>query len=278
MRRFLSWLEEHPFWNWVIAISYYLLVVLPHEQVGLIISKVFEPFDRSTYDLIVLVMALIIFSLFFYLLIVSVKKDFQSNKQTSALQIFYLISTCIFSVCAWYYLIIVNIELIHFIQYAGLAILLFPIVQHYSATIFWVFLAGAVDEAYQYFYLAPDRTNYYDFNDVVINLLGGVWGLLWLWSSNIFPVVKNKKNRIPIIISAVVILLSLIALFSSGTLALYPSSNGETALYLLSKTPPIQGFWSLVYPDVVYHVIKPVEGVILILLLFLFYSGLGKKI
>ena len=55
-----NWLKNNKVLNLVILISYYLLVVLPHEEVGKWVARTLdEPFGRDTYNLIVLVLGLL---------------------------------------------------------------------------------------------------------------------------------------------------------------------------------------------------------------------------
>jgi len=238
-------------------------VVLPHEWVGLLTVKVFGGFSRDTYNAIILGVSIMGLSLY----LIPILKNIFTDKRWWTL--FYLISSIIFSIIAFKTLIVINIEVVHFLQYAVMAILLFPLTNNYHLTLFYATLLGALDEAYQYFYLAPQRTDYYDFNDVVINLLGATFGLILLRAFRI----KNQTFswRSPIFLGCCGLIFLLIGLYASGIFPVYPTEATTQALSLLVKKVP-DNFWSLVHPNVTYHVILPLEGLLVTTFLWLFYK------
>ena len=204
----INWLSKHKAVNLVLLGIYYLLAVLPHEQVGVFISKkVRKPMGLEAYDRIMLQIA--IAGLLLYGIVV-IWNIIRKPKQIPTL--FYLIANICFASASVYALFVLNIEAIHFFQYAILALLLFPLLRSYSMTLFWGTLLGAIDEAYQYFYLSPDRTDYFDFNDVILDLIGVAFGLILIRSFNPnIAKIKSWLNK-PIAITSIgiVLLLSLI--------------------------------------------------------------------
>jgi len=266
--RWIYWLSQHRLINLALIFIYYLLVVLPHEQVGLIVSKIFGELELSIYNLIITIVSttlLCVIILFFY-------KKIKKNPNQKIIW-FYLISTVLFAILCFKILFVVNIEFVHFVQYAVFAMLCFPLTLNYTHTLIWATLAGALDEAYQYFYLSPHRTEYYDFNDVIINLIGAAFGLIIIKIIN--PVYQSfswKTYFQSHLFYCMVNLSLLIAIaFASNILGLYPTDT--KAQYLLVKKMPTQ-FWSTVYPEIVYHILLPLEGLLLMIGLFIFYSKL----
>ena len=77
------------------------------------------------------------------------------------------------------YLIVNNIERVHFPQYAVLALLLGLSLRGEILIFFVTTFAGFVDEFLQYV-MDPMKTNYLDFNDIVFNLLGAAAGVVLL--------------------------------------------------------------------------------------------------
>ncbi|MCB0476370.1 MAG: hypothetical protein KDC69_11885, partial [Flavobacteriaceae bacterium] len=175
----------------LVLIAYYLSVVLPHKRFGAFLNDVvFKGVARDQYNLIVLIGAILVFT---GLLIIFFKNTAYS-KERNKLRIYLLFNT-LFAIVVVKTLFVINIELIHFPQYALFAILVFPLARCYNSTLLWSFQAGALDEAYQYFYLAPNDTSYYDFNDLITNLVGASFGLIFLKSFGVkekqnFPVIK----------------------------------------------------------------------------------------
>jgi hypothetical protein len=78
-----------------------------------------------------------------------------------------------------HYLIVNNIERIHFPQYAMLALLLGLSLRNEMLIFFVTTFAGFVDEFLQ-FAMDPMKTNYLDFNDIVLNILGAAAGVVLL--------------------------------------------------------------------------------------------------
>jgi len=272
IERLINWLMARPIVNVLIALAYYLLVVLPHEQVGIFIAETFKINERAKYNLIFLSLGLILLLLLAIPIIRGIRTHGNSRKV-----IFYLSATIIFTILSFKFLLVLNSEVIHFPQYAVMAFLLFPLCKNYKEVLFWIIILGAVDEAYQYFYLAPERTDYFDFNDVIIDTLGGAFGLILLRSQNILTLTKTRHwLRSPITWTCIGLSSILLLLWLTGILYIYPPEKGIEASFLLVKKIP-EGFWSIIPPKITFHIVQPLEGIILILLLWIFYIPLGKR-
>ena len=75
------------------------------------------------------------------------------------------------------WLLVTNIELIHFPQFALLAVLF--LAAGFEAKTAWLLatLAGFADETYQHHVLYRNNPNtYFDINDIVLNTIGAAWG------------------------------------------------------------------------------------------------------
>ncbi len=263
MQQIVNKLKDNPIINIILAIVYYLLVVLPHEQVGLFTVKVFGHLPRDRYDFIILVSGIVILLLFIIPLLKGISKQANQTKLLISLAFSILCSVIIFHT-----LIIINIEIVHFFQYGMMAILLFPLIRHYGQTLFWVMILGSLDEAYQYFYLSPDRTDYYDFNDVIINQIGGTFGLIALKAFGVKEVEKSWKG---IFIFLIAVSSLSILLWFAGYLDIYPGSDESFAtIQLIKKYEP--GFWSVVHPNITYHIVRPLEGILIVGFLMMVYS------
>ncbi|NNC84631.1 MAG: VanZ family protein [Bacteroidia bacterium] len=245
---------------------------MPHEKVGVVIAKIFEGTSRENYNLITLLNATTVFVL---LLIILSKKLF-AHKNKKVL-IFYYSATVLFVVLCINVLFVMNVESIHFIQYAIFAILIYPLIKNFTQTIVFATIAGALDEVYQYFYLAPNRTDYFDWNDVIINLIGAAIGVLVL-ATLLSKLLKSNKTFFRSFTFYFLCLMALVvlALFGFNILSMYPVSNEST--FALVKVVP-EGFWSIPPgPYVKYHVVMPLEGILIIVVLCLFYSRLDNLI
>lgn len=280
MIRILQYLSDNRLFNILICIGFYLLVTLPHELVGVSVASVFKGVSRKNYDLTILCIGVALLFGFGFLLFKQLRK---LEKPIIPLAFFIL---CIgLMMESLYMLIIVNIEIIHFIQYAVLAILLFPLCKHFLSTLALVTFLGAIDEAYQYYYLSPQRTNYYDFNDVILNLIGAAIGLTFLRShkgiSNFLMESGRKLNaKVWIYFTAFISFFTVLIWQHSKVQFLLDSiglSIDWTNFWSVLIRIPTTGFWTEIPPKVIYHVVQPLEGIIVICILFLIFGNLNYK-
>ncbi|MEL7020241.1 MAG: hypothetical protein AAGK47_01415 [Bacteroidota bacterium] len=270
MKAFILWLHHRRKINFLLLVTYFLLVVLPHEQVGLLTVDLFGHLPRDTYNLIIIATGTLGLTAFLIPCWNRIKQHPQRNRIT-----LFLLVTIGLIILTINTLFVINIEVIHFVQYAMMALLLFPLTLRLGETLFWATLLGAIDEAYQYFYLAPQRTDYYDFNDVITNLLGAALMLIFLktyhFENKSIQVRTSWYRSAPVITTAIITLLMLV-LYVTGIVGIYPPDSGETTFnYLLVRVVP-QNFWSVVHPNVTYHVIQPLEGTILTASLLMGYN------
>lgn len=279
MNRSINWLTERKYISFLLLSIYYLMVVLPHEQVGQFVVWVFKEATRATYQITVAVLGSGIFLVFLFYI-------FQNIKHLAEKRILYLylFTTVTFMLISFKTLIIHNIEIIHYAQYAILILFLYPLTKTMISSLFWATILGALDEAYQYLYLAPNRTDYFDFNDIILDLLGAAFGIIWIYSfyqNNIGG--KHFKKQINIIISAVIIIVIIVTIgVLTSNLYIYPVDNiNLSAIVLVKKIEP--NFWShITHLNVKYHIVQPLEGLIVISLLLFFYFlleyfGIRKK-
>jgi len=262
MTKFINFLSERRGLNGVLLLIYFLAVVLPHEAVGLAINAFFSRFSRDTYNQIILVGSIGLISIVLILLFQKIWK------QENRFKIFGFWSITIFLIyIVNSYLFVINIESVHYVQYAIFGILCFPLFSNYYVTLFWATIAGIIDEAYQYFILAPERTDYYDINDIITNFLGVCLGLLILKS---WPII-SKNNKLSfegkwILPYLAVISIGFVILLFTPYLSLYPSDDA----YHMVRVMP-EGFWSEIPKFAVYHVVLPEEGFFIMVALFVIY-------
>jgi len=264
-----NWFSENRWWNIGLVIVYYLLVVLPHEKVGQFLAKTLdEPLGRTKYNQLVL--SLTILGGIGYLVLIALGVNNYPKRLKTVL--IYLTTTFLFIFVAIKILIVVNIEMIHFVQYGLLTLLLFPLFSSFRITLFFAILLGVLDEAYQYWILTPLSTDYYDFNDVIINLLGAALGLILLYA--IGHQVKSKIfewHQSPINITTFLLSLILLIFFSNGVLGIYPTDGQiQPPLLLIRNIQP--NFWTVAEPNIQFHVLRPFWGTLIGILLFLFYK------
>jgi len=272
-----QFLEKNKLAAYFIAACYYILVVLPHEWVGKKVEKYLDiPLGRDSYNLLILTLATcLILALGFY--IVKGLKNLPADSRKLVIGLFSFLLALL--VLALNTIIVINIELVHVVQYAVMALLLFPIISNYRETLFWTTILGAVDELYQYLVIAADKANYYDFNDVVINLLGASLGLLIIRSMDVkarvsYPKWINSPASITMIFGSGILLLGLV----SGWINIWPSDLGENDNVIFEFVKKKEkSFWTSLPPNVKFHVMRPIEGFIAVIILFNIFKNIGYK-
>ncbi len=278
MIKILQFLSKRKAINIVLGIIVYLLVTLPHELVGVTIAGIFKGVPRSQYDLTILGISVIILISFAIYLFIQIKK---LDKPIYPFAFFMFCLACM--VVSLHMLIIVNIEIIHFIQYALLAILLFPLTKNFFTTIVLVAFLGTVDEAYQYYYLSPERTNYYDFNDVILNLLGAAMGMIFLRShsgiNTILTYYTRAFKKAWIYYFSFCCIMALL-IWQNNLIQKFLNLIGLDLDWagfgaVLIRIPTVS-FWTEIPPKILYHVVQPFEGFVIVTILFFIFSFLHK--
>lgn len=273
MTRFYNYLKANKGPNVLIVLVYYILVVLPHNVVGIWINGLFEQYSRPTYNLIVLAVATVVSVAILVSLVPRIKKH-PSKREVLT----YIILSLIFSVLCLNILMVINVEMVHFLQYAILAILIFPLNRSYIGTIIWCTIAGGVDEAYQYLILESNAF-YYDFNDVVLDNLGACMGVLVLYIFEVFPAATTQKSlyKRSDFLAIIGLVLFMIVLGMAGQFSLNNIEEAP-AFFTLFKSPPPAGFWYYpIGPYARFHILLPIPALIIITCLVLIYGRLGKR-
>ncbi len=262
MTKFVHWLSTHRTAAIIILFIYYALVILPHEWVGVNINALFSKMPRSSYDLIVLVVS----SIFLVAVLFLFRKKLMIHPQRNKIGAFILL-TLVLIYLTNSFLFVINIESVHYVQYAVGAILLFGLIRHYYVTLFVAFCIALIDEGYQYFYLSPHRTDYFDINDIITDFLGAAFGLLLLKTLSIKESGDaSHKMKWGFFIPLVALILGFLGTVKSSLLSIYPSDDK----FMLVREMQ-EGFWTTVPPKVTFHVVGPAEGSLILPGLFLVY-------
>lgn len=269
MSPFFTYIKKNKRLNRSILLVYYLAVVFLHGQVGRLINSSFDAVSRATYNNIITIVIVVLISFLVYKLFYKVK----GHPSAKAL-VYMSLYTMVAILFSFTILFVIHIEAIHFIQYAILAALLFPLVNRYSATMIWATLAGAFDELHQYLFLGDAK--YYDFNDVLLDAIGAGIGLLILKILGVDQreghSVWHKRGEW----RALGLLgIALVVMCITGHFSINYHAD-DPAYFTLFKMVP-DGFWH--YPGGPYarfHILTPIPGLILIVLTNWVYSQLDK--
>ncbi len=268
----IEFLSKNKGLNLGISFIYYICVVLLHEWFEDQVIFLFRNFSRSNYQIFMISLAGLFILIYIFIIANLIKKNYKTLTFIAAIILLSLV------LLSYYFLIIHNIEGIHFLQYAVLGFLMFPLIKNYSKTLFWGILLGFIDEGYQYFYLKPFGTNYYDFNDVILNQLGLGLGLLpiAIWGQAKLKKYDFKLSSIKYELFSVLTLTTIIIVLKiNGFLSVYPEQ--EVPYNLFRELP--NSFWSYTKSlGAKYHIVLPLEGLAIIIFLFLFLKNSLIKI
>jgi hypothetical protein len=133
-------------------------------------------------------------------------------------------------------------------------------------------MLGAVDEWYQYKILDPGGTDYFDFNDIIMNQLGASVAMILLFSAGIDSkkFFRSKWYFSPALISFFLICILIFFLSHFSLLHVYSTAQSTNTLFVLSKNPESFPFWrQLKDSEIIYHVLTPAEGIIIFMLLLI---------
>ncbi len=172
-----------------------------------------------------------------------------------------------------------NAEVVHYPQYFILSLLIFPWTRSIGDTLAWCTLVALLDEGYQYFVIHPTWGVPWDFNDVTLDICGGWLGALWCASRATATAEPNahwwRKPGLLIFFSSLATLPLLVAL---GKVQLYENKNYVGWWFALSRMQH-NGFWFFdeTWGPRTIHLLSPVEGLLLMLILVLTASAIDRR-
>jgi hypothetical protein len=267
MKRLMEWFEKNRLTTLLMATVFYLSVVVFHDEVTRLAIWSRAYLGVSGYNLFFTVVSGITLALFLYYTINQIRM-----KGRRMVKSIYLFVTSGLILLFYLTALVYNIEAVHFFQYMVLAVLLFPLLRSYGETVFWVTILGVLDELYQYTILTP-FFRYFDFNDILLNLLGAGLGVVMIFICCEIPARRRRWYILPSVwfLSILVPLFALLIL--TGILLVYPEVPGVKgdAFILLNRDVAPSGFWTEAYRGRLYHIVRPGEGVVMMGGLVLFY-------
>ncbi len=256
--------------SWLVVCAYFLALVYFHDLATKIADWLKYLLTLKIYNLVLLLAGLL--GSFAGLLVI-----WRYARKFPERGIFFImfLVTAALMVLTVLTMMVVNMEAIHFIQFAILAVLIFPLVRRYDDALIYTAILGIIDETYQYLVLNPDF-KYFDFNDLVLNMIGAGAGLLLLAALRM-PEIKppRKWHRSPALwFMAGLVILGLI--FSAGhPVSFYPSEE-PGHWFSLYRTHPGPEFWTFLYDRRYYHILRPWEGIFFMAVLTVFYNQIQQ--
>jgi len=280
MNRILIFLCKHKWFCLLGGIIYFTATVVFHKAVARFSIIIEKNMTYASYNLSWGLFAAIGLGL---VLLAILLRIFRSRDR--AFNIMFTILTFGLIAASHVVVLAVNLEYIHVMQFSILVFPLFALTKSFRDTVFWVGLLGVVDELYQYYVAWWPHQVYYDFNDVSLDIIGGVFMVfliyLWFRPEKLFSFCRYRKIKwlqSPVFITAVAIIILILAVNTTGLLSFYPGEPGSKAVILLSKNPPESSFWSVFEKGKTYHIQGATEWMVLLLLITGAYSLLDWRL
>jgi hypothetical protein len=267
----LKWLRVNKAINLMIGIIVYFSIVTFHDEITDLAIKLRNAVGRDNYNAYLAYFFIVILLVF----VAYISFNIYKSKRIT-LNICLVAGISILMILAFRILMTYSIEAIHFVEYALLAIILFPLFRSYGETVFWVVILGMFDELFQYFFLVTNF-DYFDFNDNVLNLLGTGAGaiIVFIFNEDIIPVKKIKWFRSPAILTGIGIMILFIALYLTGKMTFNPSGLADGASWFsLNRHVVNYVTWEEAYPGRFFHNLNPWEGLAVIYAGFAGFFGL----
>lgn len=275
MDRLLLWLYKRKAFTTIVAVLYYAAVVRFHEEVSIVSVWLQTMLSLKLYNKVISIFGALAVSVLSLLIFRSI---IQGDRK--GLKIFYLFFTLVLVGISYNTLLVVNVESIHYVQYALLALPVFALTLNFGETVLIVTLLGAIDEANQHFIL--HNWKYLDFNDIILNLVGAAIGamVIFILFKGESGHIRHSKRTIiksPFLIAAFVSLAVCAFWYYSGILRFYPGAEASKALIVLSNIPKSTKFWISFEWGKTYHILTPLEGLFLSAALITPYAFMDYK-
>ena len=273
MINIIHWLGKNRLMAVLLAIALYFSIVTFHDEVTALVIKIRNSMGLTSFNRF---LAYGFLALLIFILIILFYQSLKSRQKILKSALSLIVSAMM--VISFRLLMVYNIEAIHFVEYMLVAIILLPVIRSYGETVFWVTILGMLDELFQYRFLTPDF-EYFDFNDSTLNLLGAGAGVLLVFvlNDNAIEIRRIKWYRSPAILTGLGLLTVFLVLLLSQKISINPVDTPGTWFSVNRNSLP-DDFWTEAYPGRRFHILRPIEGIILMILLFTGFSMLDLSV
>ena len=200
--RAVNWLEQRRLLNLALVFAYFIFIFLMHVPIVKLSVWVQWHLSLPVYNNVVKGGSILLLVLYLALCFTQLKSH-SGNRQ---LKITYLFLVLSFIILHFRIMFEMNIEIIHIFQYSILAFLLFPLTRRFGAAVCFAIPFMLVDEWNQYINLYPDYVEYFEFNDVILDINGCGLAMVTLYICGVasengylpeFKGTERFKGRIP---------------------------------------------------------------------------------
>lgn len=271
----ISWLEKHPAVNVLLVLGHVVFILLGHDPFVRVSIMVMNGLSLPVYNTVVAIIGFATAIGFVAMLIPALRKLHPERPK----KLLYLNIILLMLLLHCLFLLEMNIELIHTALYAGLAFLLLPFTRRPGAVLVSALPIMLLDEWYQYQVLYPDYVEYFETNDVLLDVLGITFLLcaLWIMGIRLKASPYGLIMRPEVVFLACLVGLCLLAVVSCLVVQFPQDTCDNTWMILNTLTDP-KAFWQ-VHPFTgrTYHVLTPIESLLVIPTVMLLFMGMGEE-
>lgn len=258
---FIDSLSRHPRLTFALTLIYFLATSLPHDLGQQATLGAYDRFTKQAVDRAFIAAAILAFAVGAWFCVARIRAA-RGNGTLPRIITLAVLWLALF-VGSFRWLFYANAEIVHFPQFAILALPLFALTGSHSRTLFAVVVLAVVDEAYQYWFIYNPRfPSLLDFNDVLFDTLGGAAACLLLHLDGVTGRIPGRPvswRRSPMLWAPVGVIALFMILRTFGVAGLYPDLEGEERPIQLSRQR-MEPYWREIPGGRVHHVLRPWEA------------------
>ena len=238
--RAVNWLEQRRFINVVLVFAYFIFIFLMHVPCAKLSVWVEWHLSLPVYNTVVKATCILFLIPYLALIITQLKKHYDNSPH----KMIYLLLTLSFIIIHFSIMFEMNIEIIHIFQYSILAFLLFPLTRRFGAAVCFAIPFMLIDEWNQYINLYPGYVEYFEFNDVILDINGCALAMITLYicgvkgSDHLNPLWKRTE-----FISIIGFVLAVIIAIKTCFIALYATDKCSSTWLTLNIIKEAPTFW-----------------------------------
>ncbi|MGE0635925.1 MAG: hypothetical protein AB7G44_09525 [Bacteroidia bacterium] len=264
----LNWLKHRKALNILLVFIYGVSLIFFHDFFVRLSVDAMNNLSLPVYNKVVLFVSLcggvMVLASLLYML-------YKTTKNRNR-KLFFLLATSLLIALHYKFLFEMNIEVVHVLEFTLLSVLLFPLLGSFGASVAFTLPFIFVNEWYQYVVLYPGYIQYFEFNDVVIDLLGCGMAMVFLWIAGVKPEQKSAFWQKPEFVFLLSVNLLFLLLIATCLLTFYPEGRCPNTFLVLNQLKNPHLFWQTHVYGAVYHVMKPLEGLVAVNFVFLLFS------
>ena len=272
--RWANWLANRPLVNLTLVFAYFIFIFVMHVPCAKLSVFVEHHLSLPVYNTVVIALSVTLLILYLAFISLGLKR----NTDNFLHKIIYLLFALLLIILHFNIMFEMNIEIIHVFQYSILAFLLFPLTRRFGAAVCFAIPFMLVDEWNQYINLYPGYVQYFEFNDVILDINGCGLAMITLYIAGVKGAehIKPLWKR-PEFFSILSFGLGMLIAVKTCFIALYAADKCDNTWLVLNVIKEAPAFWRK-FPgrDIVYHIMQPVEAIVVIIALALFYMGLDS--